>query len=169
MEKNLEEELRVWVSGFKKIVILGIGNSIRKDDYVGVAVAKLLKEKNLSNILVLECETVPESFTSIIKEAKPTHVLMVDAANLNTTPGFAKMISIDEINDFSLSTHDLPLSLLAKFIAYETKAKVALLGIQPKTLEFGEGLTSELSEASEKIAKIIEKVLIEEVFNQGPF
>jgi len=169
MEKNLEEELRVWVSGFKKIVILGIGNSIRKDDYVGVAVAKLLKEKNLSNILVLECETVPESFTSIIKEAKPTHVLMVDAANLNATPGFAKMISIDEINDFSLSTHDLPLSLLAKFIAYETKAKVALLGIQPKTLEFGEGLTSELSEASEKIAKIIEKVLIEEVFNQGPF
>jgi hydrogenase 3 maturation protease len=169
MEKNLEEELRVWVSGFKKIVILGIGNSIRKDDYVGVAIAKLLKEKNLSNILVLECETVPESFTSIIKEAKPTHVLMVDAANLNATPGFAKMISIDEINDFSLSTHDLPLSLLAKFIAYETKAKVALLGIQPKTLEFGEGLTSELSEASEKIAKIIEKVLIEGVFNQGPF
>jgi len=169
MEKNLEEELKTWISGFKKIVILGIGNPIRKDDYVGVAIAKLLKEKNLLNTLILECETVPESFTSIIKEAKPTHVLMIDAANLNATPGFAKMISIDEINGFSLSTHDLPLSLLAKFIVYETKAKVALLGIQPKTLDFGEGLTNELSEASKKIAKIIEKVLIEEGFNQKLF
>jgi len=159
--KNLEEELKSWVSRFKKIVILGIGSSIRRDDYVGVIIAKILKEKKLPKTLVLECETVPESFTSVVKEAKPSHVLMIDAANLGVKPGFARIIGINEINDFSLSTHDLPLSLLAKFIAYETNAKVALLGIQPKSLDFGEGLTSELIKASEEIAKIIEKVLIE--------
>ncbi|MBS7657584.1 MAG: hydrogenase maturation peptidase HycI [Candidatus Bathyarchaeia archaeon] len=161
MDENLEKELKSWISGFKKIVILGIGNPIRRDDYIGVAVAKLLKEKNLPNVLILECETVPESFTNVIKDVKPTHVLMIDAANLNATPGFAKIIDINEIEYFSFSTHDLPLSLLAKFIAYETNAKIALLGIQPKSLDFGEGLTSELVKASEEIAKTIEKVLIQ--------
>ncbi len=161
IEKDLEEKLRLWSLGFKKMIILGIGNSIRMDDYVGVFIAKLLKARQLPNILVLECETVPESFTSVIKEANPTHVLMIDAANLNATPGFVRMISMEEIDDFSLSTHDLPLSLLAKFIAYETNAKVALLGVQPKNLEFGEGLTNELIKASEKIAKLIEKIIRE--------
>ncbi|MEM2576613.1 MAG: hypothetical protein QW476_01555 [Candidatus Bathyarchaeia archaeon] len=53
MDENLEKELKSWISGFKKIVILGIGNPIRRDDYIGVAVAKLLKEKNLPNVLIL--------------------------------------------------------------------------------------------------------------------
>ncbi|MBS7655492.1 hydrogenase maturation peptidase HycI [Candidatus Bathyarchaeota archaeon] len=166
MKENLEKELNSWASGFKKMVVLGIGSSIRKDDYVGVVIAKLLKERNLPKTLVLECETVPESFTSVVKEAEPSHVLMIDAANLGVEPGSARIIGINEINNFSLSTHDLPLSLLAKFIAYETNAKVALLGIQPKSLDFGEGLTSELAKASEEITKTIEKVLIKASFNE---
>jgi hydrogenase 3 maturation protease len=167
MKKELERDLKKWAAGFKKMVVLGIGSSIRKDDYVGMVIAKLLKERRLPKTLILECETAPESFTSVVKDAKPTHVLMIDAANLGAEPGFARIIEINEIDEFSLSTHDLPLSLLAKFIIYEANAKVALLGIQPKSLDFGEGLTSELAKASEKIAEIIEKVLIKSSFKEA--
>ena len=64
------------------IVVAGIGNAIRCDDYVGVRVVEGLEGKTSLAVHLIECETVPESFVDEIVSIHPTHVLLIDAALL---------------------------------------------------------------------------------------
>lgn len=140
--------------------MLGIGNPLRRDDAVGLRVIRNLQGKVPENVLLLECETVPENFLSKIEQFKPTHVLMIDAAQLNMEAGASRLVSVEEINGMVLSTHTLPLSIMAEVIKQTVGAEVMVLGIQPEILDFGEGLSERLQEASARIADIIIAALV---------
>ena len=79
---DIKKELKKWLSDAVRVVIAGIGNQIRMDDFVGVKIAQDLRGKISDNILLIECETVPESFVQQIIDFNPTHVLLIDAAIL---------------------------------------------------------------------------------------
>ena len=86
MAENLEKDLKNWLVNAKKIVIVGIGNPIRKDDYVGLKIVENLKGKLSEKVLLLEAETVPENYLLDIEEFSPTHVILIDAAFLGLMP-----------------------------------------------------------------------------------
>jgi len=151
----LRDELAVWLKDCSKIAILGIGNPLRGDDAVGMEIIKLLKGKVPRNVELLECETVPENFTREIKEFNPTHVLMIDAAQFEAEPGEPRLVPPENVLGMTLSTHALPLSLMAEVIKDSINAKVMILGVQPGRIEFGEGLTPELQKSSKRIANIL--------------
>jgi len=156
---GLRDQLAVWLKDCSKIAILGIGNPLRGDDAVGMEIVKLLKGRVPKKVKLLECETVPENFTRDIKEFNPTHVLMIDAAQFEAEPGEVRLVPPEKIMGMTLSTHALPLSLLAEVIKDSVNAKVMILGVQPRRIEFGEGLTPELQKASRRIAGILVKAL----------
>ena len=79
------------MSSAKKIVIAGIGNPIRSDDYVGLKIVQDLQGKVSEKVCLLECETVPESYLLDIEKFNPTHVLLIDAAFLGLKPGEASL------------------------------------------------------------------------------
>ncbi|MBS7653972.1 hydrogenase 3 maturation endopeptidase HyCI, partial [Candidatus Bathyarchaeota archaeon] len=60
MMKTVRRELKEWLSNVERIVIAGIGNPIRMDDYVGVKVINDLRGRVSNKVLLIECETVPE-------------------------------------------------------------------------------------------------------------
>ena len=43
--KELEGELERWLSDARRVVVTGIGNPLRKDDFVGVEIVRNLREK----------------------------------------------------------------------------------------------------------------------------
>ena len=51
MAEEIEKELKNWFLDAKKVVIAGIGNSIRLDDYVGLNIVEKLKGKLARNRL----------------------------------------------------------------------------------------------------------------------
>ena len=55
MAEQIEKELRNWFAGAKKVVIAGIGNPIRSDDYVGLNIVEYLKGKLPETVCLLEC------------------------------------------------------------------------------------------------------------------
>lgn len=151
---SLEEELRAWLKGAGKVVVAGIGNGIRRDDFVGVKVAQDLAGKVSKNVHLIECETVPESFVDEIIEISPSHVLLVDAALLGLPPGTAHLYDVEEVvNSTSISTHTLPLRVFCEYVFTLTGAKIALLLIEPKYTDFGEGMSEELEKATYRIVK----------------
>ncbi|RJS68268.1 hydrogenase maturation protease [Candidatus Bathyarchaeota archaeon] len=85
-------ELERWLSDAEKVVVAGIGNPIRMDDFVGVKIIQDLHGKVSEKVYLLECETVPESFIQQIIDFNPTHVLLIDAAILGLKPGEAKLV-----------------------------------------------------------------------------
>jgi hydrogenase 3 maturation protease len=151
-----EEDLGEWFSGANDVVVAGIGNPIREDDFAGVAVSRGLHGKVSERVLVLECETVPENFAEEIIEFKPSHVLLVDAAFLGLRPGEFRLVKPEELTVFpAYSSHMLPLRIFCDHIEQMTKARIALLLIEPESVEFGEGLTPSVRSSTKKIAKLL--------------
>lgn len=152
------ESLRIWLSGARRVVIAGVGSPLRKDDFVGVEIVRRLRNNVRGSVSLLECETVPESFLKPISGLKPTHVLIIDAALLNLKPGASRLGKPEEIAGVPVSTHLLPLSLFSTYLTETMGAKVALLAIQPKENDFGEGLTEELKKAAMDLANLLMKI-----------
>jgi hydrogenase 3 maturation protease len=157
---NFQDALEKWFSGADRVVVAGIGNPIRRDDFVGVKIVQDLQGKVPQNVCLLECETVPESFMQDIVDYKPSHVLLVDAAVLGLKPGETRLVFPEQITDFpAVTTHVLPLRIFCEYITKMAEAKIALLLIEPQDTEFGEGLTAPVQATEEKIAKLLIELL----------
>jgi len=160
MADTIEKKLENWFVSKKKIVVAGIGNTIRQDDYVGLKIVEDLQGKLPNNVCLLECETVPESFLLDIEEFNPTHVLLIDAAFMGLKPGETSLVDVEKIADFSaITTHILPLKIFCDYIKKATGAKIGLLLVEPKCMEFGEGLSTEVETTVKQIAKLLLKLL----------
>ncbi|MEM2883114.1 MAG: hydrogenase maturation peptidase HycI [Nitrososphaerales archaeon] len=159
MALKLEKDLSNWLYGMKKLVIVGLGNRLRGDDAIGLELINTLKGRVGDNIFLIEAETTPESYTDVISSFKPTHILFVDAAQFNKKPGYTRLISMNEIADLPLSTHSISLDTLARYLSQSVSAKIALLGIQPKCIDFKEELTREAEEAVKKAGALLSKLI----------
>jgi len=155
-----ETRLRNWLSSARRVVIAGIGNPLRKDDFVGVKIVRSLRNKVSEAVYLVECETVPESFIQPIEEFKPTHILVIDAALLNLKPGSSKLVEPAQLaGQTAISTHALPLRIFCEYLERTTEAKIALLAIQPKDASFGEDLTAELEKTANRLTNLLLKIL----------
>lgn len=138
------DDLKQWFIGARRIVIVGVGNPIRRDDNIGVEIVKGLEGKVPESVLLVKSETIPEEYVGPIVDFKPTHILIIDAALLNLNPGTAKLIESVKASRVPISTHFLPIQIFYEYLTKMTGAKIAMLLIQPKDTSFGEGLTREL-------------------------
>jgi hydrogenase 3 maturation protease len=156
MRRKIRKELKEWFSNAEKVVVAGVGNTIRMDDFVGVKIVQDLRGKVSDKVYLIECETVPESYTQQIVDFNPTHILLIDAAVLGIKPGESKLIKPDELKMTpAFSTHMLPLRVFCEYLAKTTKAKILLLLIQPKQTDFGEGLTPEVTSSEQEIVNAL--------------
>jgi hydrogenase 3 maturation protease len=157
---NIQDALEKWFAGADRVVVAGIGNPIRRDDFVGVKIVQDLTGKVSDKITLLECETVPESFMQEIVDLEPSHVLLIDAAVLGLKPGETRLVFPEQVADFpAITTHVLPLRIFCEYITKIAGAKIALLLIEPENTEFGERLTPTVQKAAEKITKALLELL----------
>ena len=157
---TLSEDLQTFFGGEqKKVVLMGVGNPIRGDDGVGVKIIEMLEQKKLNNVLLLNTETVPETFTGDVTDYQPTHVLILDAANFHGKPGEAQLITIDKIGGTAVSTHSLPLTIFASYIQKTLNTKITLLGIQPKIVDFGAEISPEIKSTADEIVEMLIGIL----------
>ncbi|MCW4035200.1 MAG: hydrogenase 3 maturation endopeptidase HyCI [Candidatus Bathyarchaeota archaeon] len=153
---DIESALKEWFSGAQRVVIAGIGNPFRRDDYVGVEIVKKLENKTSKNVILIQAETVPESYLHQITELKPTHMLIIDAGLMNLQPGNAKLVDPEQLmRKTAISTHTLPLGIFCDYIAKTSGTKVSLLVIQPYDTGFGEGLTPTLKKTAKQLADLL--------------
>jgi hydrogenase 3 maturation protease len=158
---DVKKELKKWFSRSKKVVVAGIGNPIRMDDFVGVKIVQDLREKVSERVCFIECETVPESYIQQIIDFNPSHILLVDAAILGLDAGDARLVNMDQLTILpAFSTHMLPIRIFCEFLAKTTNAKIALLLIEPKATGFGEGLTPEIAAFAREIVESLSSILV---------
>ena len=159
-ECGVEKELREWFRGAGRVVVVGVGNPIRMDDFVGLKIVQDLKGKAPSDrVMLVEGETVPENYLQEIVEFKPTHVLIIDAAKMGLKAGEVKLISPQELTSYpAFSTHMLPLRIFCEYLK-TINAKIGLLLIEPEKTDFGEGITQKVETVSRTINEVLLKLL----------
>ena len=83
-------------------------------------------------------ETTPENLTGEIRAFGPSHVVILDAADLGRRPGTVELVPVDAPSlSVSASTHGLPLEVLANYLRQSIGCDVLVLGIQPASRQFG--------------------------------
>ena len=124
---SLEAELREYFGdGERRVVLVGVGNPMMADDGVGPKSIEILEEKPLENVLLINSETVPESFTGKVTGYNPTHVMLIDAANFRGGAGDTKLITSRQIGGQAVSTHSLPLTIFINVIENDLNIEVGV-------------------------------------------
>ncbi len=148
----------------KRVAVLGIGSELRGDDIAGLLAAQqiektITEQTTLPEVRVFIGETAPENLTGEIKKFQPTHLIIIDAAELNKEPGHIEIMEPGTIGGTSFCTHSLPLKIIIGYLLESFKFQAIIIGIQPKTLTFGAQPTKEVVAAAKRIAKTITKLL----------
>ncbi len=154
---DLKKLLCEFLSGAERLAVLGAGSTLRGDDAAGMALTERLTERfeENENIRCYPGETAPENYSGSIKRFRPTHLLVVDAADMGQTPGAVFPIDPNDVGGISYCTHMLPLKVMLTYLAQETGAKLLLLGIQPKSMEFEAPLTIEAEKAVDALYEAV--------------
>ncbi len=159
---DIGTSLKEFITGTRRVAVLGIGNELRTDDGIGPFIIEGLNVDSPS-LLIENVGSVPEAFARPLAKFKAERIIMIDAADMKKPPGHIELVTKDRIGGIAISTHSMPLSFLMMYLEQETGAQTILLGIQPQDIQFGEGLTPELGEAAQKIISTLNILLSDHV------
>jgi len=137
----------------KKILFVGIGNLLKKDDGVGVYISNKLNKTQ--NIHPLSVEVSIENYIGKINRLKLDAVVLIDSMNFNRDVGFWDILPIEKINGFTTNTHNITLDKVAELFRHKTY----ILGIQPQDVSFGEQMTPAVQKAADSIIYKVHKTL----------
>jgi len=143
-----------------KTLVIGVGNPFRHDDGIGPAIIKILQiEDNQAFILV---DGGTDGLALLDQLTGYKKAIIVDAVQMMAKPGTVKLFTPAEakinIKSDVLSTHGFGLAEMLK-LADELgiKTEIKIIGIQPKDISFGEGLSDEIKEQIPEILKLIKQ------------
>mgnify|MGYP000282912970 CR=1 FL=1 len=138
------------------IVILGVGNELRRDDGFGTYLARSLARyasefMKLKNAYIVDAGNAPELYTDLLRKARNGSILLIDAILVgDRRPGDIVAFNISQGgNDNSqsiqfITTHALDLRIMMKAAGVEN---VLVIGVIPYSTDFGLGLTEPVARA----------------------
>jgi hydrogenase maturation protease HycI len=158
-EESFEEKLKAWLFSADRVAVVGVGNTMRRDDALGVEIVKRLRGKVSQRVSLVEAETMPENYIDPLLEFRPSHVLIIDSGLMGKRPGSARLQKPNENVKTPISTHTLQLEVFCVYLEKAIRAKILLLIIQPKDTSVGEGVTKEIAKAEERISDLLIEIL----------
>ena len=145
-----------------RILIIGIGNLSRRDDAVGLVVARALRARNLKHIEIIELGGEGAALLEAWQGAE--RVVIVDAMQSGAAPGTILRFEAHRqqipTQFFRYSTHNFGLAEaieLGRALGRLPK-ELIVYGIEGKDFSLGEGLSPEVASA---ISQVLEKILAE--------
>ena len=140
-------------------MLLGIGNPLHGDDGIGNYVASRFRARGWNSI---DCGTMPENFTTVVRRHHPEILLLVDATDLGLLPGEFRTVGNDQVENVSIGTHNMPLTFLIGYLA-ESAGKVLFVGVQPGRLGEEEGLSPPAIKGAEMLMDLLRTNRIEAI------
>ena len=144
------------------ITVLGIGNLLLKDEGIGVhLVEKLAGMVDSTKVNIIDAGTSPD-LTSLL-DGNIDKLIVVDAVKAGNEPGTIYRFSPDKLDldptsHFSLHEIGVLDNLKTMAMLGRLPKSTVIIGIEPKTIDFGLELSPEVGE---KLPKIINLVLKE--------
>jgi len=142
-----------------KVLILGVGNLLLKDDGFGVHLIKdLLGTSFPENIQLLEAGTVSHQLITLFHEID--YLIVIDTVEAGDTPGSVFRFSLDDMNfpsEQKVSLHQISLvDVLQMAELRGAKPKTVIIGVQPKDISsWGLELSEEVKAAMPRVKELI--------------
>ena len=151
----------------KKIAVIGIGNTLRRDDGIGIIILKsLLKFYKRKDIDYFDFGGT--SFDLLHRIEAYDKVLLIDGISANLSVGQLLIRELKDIeyklNNSVTSTHEFNLkSMFELSKKLGIKTKIYLAGIQVRDTSFGQGISEALKNKKKEIIRQV-SIFIEKTF-----
>ena len=140
------------------VLLIGVGNSLRGDDSAGSIFITRCSIKKIKCGLI-DAGMSPENFLNKILSSSFNTIIVVDSVEMNESAGTVKIFSPEEISSGSISTHNSSLKIFFEYIkSQKPEIKLYLIGIQPKSLKFGERISREVDESIDMLVERIKEL-----------
>jgi hydrogenase 3 maturation protease len=140
-----------------RVVILGIGNEARGDDGFGPFMVESLRGR--VKAALFSCGTSLENYYNPIVKAKPDVIIIFDAVEFNGPFGEIGIFGKDDIVKAGFSTHTISPKFFMEFLERSVHADIMMVGVKPRSTEFGEGLSVEVKDAADMLTGFFTKIL----------
>ena len=153
---DIEKLLLHPVSGVT--LVITVGNAYRSDDGVGPYIAGGVTFPK-RHIVILNADDRPENIIDKAIGLCPKRTVIIDAADFSGSPGEVRLIPEEAVPDIIHSTHRFPLNIVSRVIADDTGSEIFFLGIQYKSIAFGEVLSPNVLNTARKIIGMISETV----------
>jgi hydrogenase maturation protease len=142
-----------------RTLILGIGNTLLSDEGVGVHVVQHLARRHPDEAGLTYLDGGTLSFTLAGDIADHENLIVIDAARFGEPPGTVRVMEDEAMDRYlgkaHLSVHEVGLSDLMDMsrLADHLPVRRALVGIEPKSLDWGDVPSPEVAPAVEVAAE----------------
>ena len=149
----------IWQEGVRNFLhgaafpihLVGVGNPLRRDDGVGVFVAKALQARIAGvakrSLIVHDGSGFPDV---LLSRLPPDEGLVIfDAVEAGLGPGSIVCATIRDTRFGFFATHNVPLRLIPGIS--ERMDGVLMVGIEPESLDVGEGLSRNVRASADKV------------------
>lgn len=137
------------------VLVLGLGNTLLADDGVGIHIVRSLARDPATPLCLRPVDGGTLGFRLLEQLARAEAVLMIDAAQLGAAAGTVRLLDRNELAQYAgrtgrKSAHEAGLADLLTLARLEgfSPRHLALLGIQPQTLDWGESLSPAVAAAA---------------------
>ncbi|MBU0743784.1 MAG: hydrogenase maturation protease [Gammaproteobacteria bacterium] len=143
-----------------KVLIVGVGNPYRHDDGIGIEIIKILQQENNPQVILFDAGT--DGFSLLDKLALYKRAIIIDAVYMGEKPGEVRLFTPKEarlkIKSDALSTHGFGLAEVLK-LAEELgiEAEIKIIGIEPESIDFGEGLSEVVKNQIPEVLDLVGK------------
>ena len=140
-------------AGNRRVVVLGLGNSLLADDGVGVqAIARLQAEPAEMPLELVDGGTMNFTLLQYLEDASA--IIVIDAANLDAAPGTVRVFEGEDMDRIVAgsrrnSVHEAGLADLMAMARIKDclPERRALITVQPERIDWGDALSAPVARA----------------------
>jgi hydrogenase maturation protease len=142
-----------------KVIIIGIGNLLLMDEGIGIHVINELEKQKLpENVDIYDGGTGGFKLIDLMHGA--ARVIFIDAVESGKAPGTVTIFSSEDVHSIyhkkKYSLHDTDLMEVIKMTELlDNPPKIEIVGIQPKTINYGTTLSQELTDSMSNITNTV--------------
>ena len=158
LSPQFQQALTDRLKAARDVALLAVGSEFRGDDAVALRVAELIETDpaRSEHLHVFVGATAPENCTGPIRRVNPSHLLVIDAADIGAQPGSVQLLDEAHLAGVTFCTHALPLSVIVDYILKACpQCEVVVLGVQPAQLAFGKALSPPVEGTAREIAHLL--------------
>ena len=142
-------------------LVLGLGNTLLGDEGIGVHVIQKMQQEypDLDGVTFLDGGTLSFTLAGYIEDAD--HLIIIDAAQLNSSPGVISVYEGEAMDQFvssnrNKSVHEVNITdiLALAYLTGHLPERRALIGIQPRFIDWSDSLSEPVSQAIPAICKM---------------
>ncbi len=143
-----------------RVVVIGVGNLLLKDEGIGIHAVKALQEINLpEDVKIIDGGTAPDLIAYTKAGDK---LIIIDAAKAGGKPGTIYRFRPQDLaaeNNNIVSLHELGVAPNLRLMALMNNepSEIVIIGVEPKEIGWGTELSPELQPVIPEIVEVVLK------------